>query len=164
MEICGRIAPEYKEVEEGHFCACHLYNSAEDTERLLAEAAILEEEERARAEKEAKKPLNVAKAKIVSTVKKVFKKDKKEDEAAVAEESAPESEVKEIIPPVAEETQTEAPAEVASPAEVALPAETASQAEVAQPAEVTPPAEVAPPAPKKTTKPRTKKTDNGKKE
>ena len=26
MEICKHIAPEYKEVEEGHFCACHLYD------------------------------------------------------------------------------------------------------------------------------------------
>lgn len=34
MEICSRISPEYREVEEGHFCACHLYNTAEDTERL----------------------------------------------------------------------------------------------------------------------------------
>ncbi|MGN1060468.1 MAG: ABC transporter ATP-binding protein [Candidatus Coproplasma sp.] len=38
-DICTRIAPEYKEVEPGHFCACHLYNSAEDTERLEAEEA-----------------------------------------------------------------------------------------------------------------------------
>ena len=79
MEICGRIAPEYREVEEGHFCACHLYNSAEDTERLLAEAVVLEEEEKARAEKEAKKPWNVAKAKVVETVDKVIKKIKKGD-------------------------------------------------------------------------------------
>ncbi len=27
MDICARFAPEYLEVEEGHFCACHLYNS-----------------------------------------------------------------------------------------------------------------------------------------
>jgi oligopeptide/dipeptide ABC transporter ATP-binding protein len=36
MEICGRIAPEYKEIEAGHFCACHLYNSPEDVARLEA--------------------------------------------------------------------------------------------------------------------------------
>ncbi len=26
MEICEKVAPEYREVEPGHFCACHLYN------------------------------------------------------------------------------------------------------------------------------------------
>ncbi len=47
MDICTKIAPEYREVESGHFCACHLYNSAEDTARLeeqeekrLAEAKL----------------------------------------------------------------------------------------------------------------------------
>ena len=25
MEICKEVAPEYKEIEKGHFCACHLY-------------------------------------------------------------------------------------------------------------------------------------------
>lgn len=39
MDICTRIAPEYKEIEPGHFCACHLYNSAEDTARLEEEEA-----------------------------------------------------------------------------------------------------------------------------
>ena len=29
MDICTRINPAYKEVEEGHFCACHLYNTEE---------------------------------------------------------------------------------------------------------------------------------------
>ena len=43
MEICGKIAPDYKEVEEGHFCACHLYNTAEDTERYWQEAKKQEE-------------------------------------------------------------------------------------------------------------------------
>ena len=43
MEICEKIAPAYKEVEEGHFCACHLYNSAEDTARYLEDAKKLEE-------------------------------------------------------------------------------------------------------------------------
>lgn len=136
MEICGRIAPEYREVEEGHFCACHLYNSAEDTERLLAEAVVLEEEEKARAEKEAKKPWNVAKAKVVSTVKNIFKKKDKEEEVTHAE--------------------------VETPAEVAPPVEDTTPAEDAPPAEVAPPAEK--PAAKKTTKPRTKKTNNGEKE
>lgn len=26
MEICKHVAPEYKEHEDGHFCACHLYD------------------------------------------------------------------------------------------------------------------------------------------
>ncbi len=30
MEICKSVPPKYKEVEEGHFCACHLYDTAED--------------------------------------------------------------------------------------------------------------------------------------
>ena len=46
MEICGRIAPKYKEVEKGHFCACHLYNTEEDVKELEAQY----EEERRLAE------------------------------------------------------------------------------------------------------------------
>ena len=53
MDICSKIAPEYKEVEEGHFCACHLYNSEEDTQRLNELIAL--EEESAKQEAEAKK-------------------------------------------------------------------------------------------------------------
>ncbi len=30
MEICKNIPPKYIEVEEGHFCACHLYASEEE--------------------------------------------------------------------------------------------------------------------------------------
>lgn len=55
MDICSRIAPEYKEIEPGHFCACHLYNSAEDTARL-------EEEEAKRLEAEALAAQNKKKA------------------------------------------------------------------------------------------------------
>jgi peptide/nickel transport system ATP-binding protein len=43
MEICKHIPPEYREVEEGHFCACHLYNSAEDEKRYEQQ---MQEEER----------------------------------------------------------------------------------------------------------------------
>ena len=32
MEICKSVTPAYREVEEGHFCACHLYASAEEVE------------------------------------------------------------------------------------------------------------------------------------
>ena len=38
MEICKGIPPKYKEVEKGHFCACHLYNTAE--ENAECEAAL----------------------------------------------------------------------------------------------------------------------------
>ena len=51
MEICSKIAPEYKEVEQGHFCACHLYNSQADEARLWAE---YEEEQRRIEEEKAK--------------------------------------------------------------------------------------------------------------
>ena len=30
MEICKYACPNYKEVEPGHFCACHLYNTPEE--------------------------------------------------------------------------------------------------------------------------------------
>lgn len=43
MGICEKVVPVYKEVEEGHFCACHLYNTAEETERYLEEAKKQEE-------------------------------------------------------------------------------------------------------------------------
>lgn len=33
MEICKHVVPEYKEVEQGHFCACHLYNSPEENQK-----------------------------------------------------------------------------------------------------------------------------------
>ncbi len=29
MEVCKHIAPVYKEYEEGHFVACHLYPQSE---------------------------------------------------------------------------------------------------------------------------------------
>jgi peptide/nickel transport system ATP-binding protein len=31
MEVCEYIRPNYKEVAKGHYCACHLYNSEEET-------------------------------------------------------------------------------------------------------------------------------------
>lgn len=46
MDICGMIAPAYKEVEEGHFCSCHLYNTEEETRHYLEEAKKLGELER----------------------------------------------------------------------------------------------------------------------
>ncbi len=29
MEVCKNVPPEYREIEPGHFCACHLYDEAE---------------------------------------------------------------------------------------------------------------------------------------
>lgn len=43
MEICKYATPAYKEVEEGHFCACHLYAS----ESEIAEANEMMEEMKA---------------------------------------------------------------------------------------------------------------------
>ena len=37
MEICKKFAPTYREVEEGHFCACHLYASEEELASMKAE-------------------------------------------------------------------------------------------------------------------------------
>ena len=34
MELCKQVAPDWAEVEPGHFCACHLYNSAERNAEL----------------------------------------------------------------------------------------------------------------------------------
>ncbi len=185
MEICGRIAPEYREIEEGHFCACHLYNSAEDTERLLAQADVNDEQEKLLAEKEAKKPWNVVKTKVVETVDNVVKKIKK-DGATAAETEAVATPPAEDVPPaeVADVTETapqvaEAPAELA-PDKVVPPTEGGATAADTE-AVTTPPAEDAPlavsetsaevapyaekkPTVKKTTKPRAKKTDNGEKE
>ena len=63
MEICSRAVPEYKEIEPGHFCACHLYNTEADSARLLAEAKEREEKE---AELEAAKLKNRIKQKLTS--------------------------------------------------------------------------------------------------
>ncbi len=46
MEICKHFDPEYREVESGHFCACHLYNSDEknaEYEEALAQKKLEEE-------------------------------------------------------------------------------------------------------------------------
>ncbi len=37
MEICKYVQPKYKEVEEGHFCACHLYNTEEENTNCVTE-------------------------------------------------------------------------------------------------------------------------------
>ncbi len=49
MEICKHYAPAYREVEEGHYCACHLYASEEEraemAQLLVAEQAPAENAE-----------------------------------------------------------------------------------------------------------------------
>lgn len=51
MEICKHYAPAYREVEEGHYCACHLYASEEEraemAQLLVAEQAPVENAESA---------------------------------------------------------------------------------------------------------------------
>ena len=47
MEICQYAVPQYAEVEEGHFCACHLYN---DAGRQDAAEAEMEKIKKAEAE------------------------------------------------------------------------------------------------------------------
>ena len=39
MEICKHVPPKYHEVEEGHFCACHLYDSPEELQAFELEQA-----------------------------------------------------------------------------------------------------------------------------
>lgn len=90
MEICSRIAPEYREVDEGHFCACHLYNSEEDTVRLLAQAEENERNEALAAEKEANKPWNKAKTKIVTGCKNLVGKVKNKFRKSASEEKTEE--------------------------------------------------------------------------
>ncbi len=38
MDVCKYAAPEWTEVEDGHFCACHLYNDSEAQSRAEAAA------------------------------------------------------------------------------------------------------------------------------
>ena len=76
MDICSRIAPLYKEVESGHFCACHLYNTAEETEALELQAA---EEEKKRLEEESSKKSKWRFWEGAVEKIKSLKKDKKEE-------------------------------------------------------------------------------------
>ena len=45
MEICKYAVPEWTEVEPGHFCACHLYNSAEQYEKAADDMAKAKKDE-----------------------------------------------------------------------------------------------------------------------
>lgn len=38
-KVCEHVAPKYKEVETGHFCACHLYDTPEELATFEAEMA-----------------------------------------------------------------------------------------------------------------------------
>ena len=83
MDLCREIPPEYREVKPGHYCACHLYNSKEDTERLYAEKAEAQRlEEEKRKAREAKplykfkaavidKPVTAVKGAVLSTIDKI---------------------------------------------------------------------------------------------
>ncbi len=55
-EICKYACPNYKEVEPGHFCACHLYNSPEENAAAEAETAEAKRVEAENTEKAANKP------------------------------------------------------------------------------------------------------------
>jgi peptide/nickel transport system ATP-binding protein len=89
MEICTRISPEYREIEEGHFCACHLYNTPE-VEKALEEKYV--EEQKLAEEKEANKnavekfaesckhKADDCKKKIISAFKKRPKEEAKSQE------------------------------------------------------------------------------------
>ena len=81
MEICGRIAPIYKEVEKGHFCACHLYNTEEDVQMLERKY----EEEQRNAEEEAK----LVKKGFIDKVKDIFRKKPENDTVKPEAEDVP---------------------------------------------------------------------------
>ncbi|MBR6935593.1 MAG: ABC transporter ATP-binding protein [Clostridia bacterium] len=58
MKICEKVDPLYKEVEPNHFCACHLYNTAEEqaqAEKAYEQAVLDEEAEQKSKRKKAKK-------------------------------------------------------------------------------------------------------------
>ena len=40
MEICKKVPPKYVEVEEGHFCACHLYDKKEELENFKKQSRL----------------------------------------------------------------------------------------------------------------------------
>ena len=54
MKMCEYVAPNYKEVEPGHFCACHLYNSEEENQAAEEEMKKAEEAEQAKLAADAK--------------------------------------------------------------------------------------------------------------
>lgn len=131
MEICGRVAPEYREIEEGHFCSCHLYNSPEDTARLLELAEKNEEEEALAAEKEYNKWYNKFKRAVVEQFKK--QPAEEDGEAPVAENdqaSETEAPATEVVESVAAETENSTAEEENAPEKSNAAEETAVREEV----------------------------------
>lgn len=53
MEKCKYVTPEYKEVKDGHFCACHLYNTAEENAKVEEQVEALKAKETENNEKKA---------------------------------------------------------------------------------------------------------------
>ena len=108
MDICKRIAPHYKEVEEGHFCACHLYNTEQETQMFEIE----NEESAARAAAEERTP----KTFWDGLKNKVFPPREKRADVTEAERSAgivmtAQKAAEEAMTPPAPAVQTVKPAE-----------------------------------------------------
>ena len=61
--ICKYAVPEYKEIEPGHFCACHLYNTQEENDMYEQEirTTIQDEEKNLKKAKKIKKAEEAAK-------------------------------------------------------------------------------------------------------
>lgn len=55
MAICEKIPPEYREIESGHFCACHLYNTDEMNAKFEEELKEIEKAEQEALEEAEKK-------------------------------------------------------------------------------------------------------------
>ena len=81
MEICSKIKPLYKEVEPGHFCACHLYNTEEDVKRLENDYEIMCEIEVEEEARQAERVTTKMKNKLQDVKKLIKKKPKEEDNA-----------------------------------------------------------------------------------
>lgn len=79
MEICTMVPPAYKEVEKGHFCACHLYNSPE--ENALCEKELVKLRELEEVEKLAKSYMKINKKKKKAAENKQEKNDNGEEKA-----------------------------------------------------------------------------------
>ncbi len=79
MDICTMVRPEYREVETGHFCACHLYNTPEQNEQCKVELRKLQELERIT--ELAKGYMKVGKKKKEKTPSQENKEDNGKEEA-----------------------------------------------------------------------------------